>query len=59
MKTDPDLVMKVHSLLAESNPAVLAHAAQIGDEHVIKEFLKTFPNEVFQCLCNFATDVLA
>ena len=44
---DPDLVLKVHSLLAERNPAVLAYAAKLGDEHVIREFLKNFPNEVF------------
>lgn len=47
MNANPDLVLKVHSLLAESNPAVLAYAAQLGDQHVIKEYLKNFPNEVF------------
>ena len=47
VNANPDLVLKVHSLLAESNPAVLAYAAQLGDQHVIKEYLKNFPNEVF------------
>ena len=49
MDADPDLVLKVHSLLAESNPAVLGCAAQLGDEHVIREYLKNFPNEVYNC----------
>ena len=47
MEEDPDLVLKVHSLLAEGKPDVLAYAAQLGDEHVIREYLKNFPNEVF------------
>lgn len=51
MKADPDLVLKVHSLLAESNPAVLSYAAQLGDEHVIREYLKNFPNEVYNNVC--------
>ena len=55
MKADPDLVLKVHSLLAESNPAVLAYAALLGDEHVIKEYLKNFPNEVFNCKLDIST----
>ena len=46
-KDNPDLVLKVHTLLAESKPAVLAYAAQLGDKHIIKEYLKNFPNEVF------------
>lgn len=45
---DPDLVLKVHSFLAESNPAVLGYAAQLGDEHVIREYLKNYPNEVLK-----------
>ena len=43
---DPGLVLKVHSLLAEGNPAVLAYAAKLGDDHVIREYLKNYPNEV-------------
>ena len=46
LKDDPDLVSKLHSLLAERDPDVLAYAAQLGDEHVIREFLKNAPNEV-------------
>lgn len=47
VKDDPALVSKLHSLLAERDPDVLAYAAQLGDEHVIREFLKNAPNEVY------------
>ena len=46
LKDYPDLVSKLHSLLAERDPDVLAYAAQLGDEHVIRNFLKNAPNEV-------------
>lgn len=46
LRDDPALVSKLHSLLAVSNPDVLAYAAQLGDGHVIREFLKDAPNEV-------------
>ena len=36
----------MHSLLAKSDPDVLAYAAQLGDENVVREFLNGFPNEV-------------
>lgn len=39
-------MLKVNTLLADGNPAVLVYAAQLGDEHVIKEYLQNFPNEV-------------
>ena len=46
LQEDPDLVLKVNTLLADSNPAVLVYAAKLGDEHVIKEYLQNSPNEV-------------
>ena len=45
-REDPALVLKVQSLLAEGNPDVVAYAAKLGDEHVIREYLKNYPNEV-------------
>ena len=47
LKDDPDLVSKLHSLLAAGDPDVLAYAAQLGDENVVREFLKDAPNEVW------------
>lgn len=58
LKDDPDLVFKLHSSLAAGNPDVLAYAAQLGDENVVREFLKDAPNEVWTvCTQYFAVIV--
>ena len=36
----------MHILLANKNPDVVAYAARAGDEHVIREYLHSAPNEV-------------
>ena len=46
LKDDPVLLQKVQTLLAEGNSDVVAYAAQLGDDYVIREYLKTSPNEV-------------
>ena len=46
LKDDPVLLQKVQTLLAERNSDVVAYAAQLGDEYVIREYLNTAPNEV-------------
>lgn len=44
---DPIKSMKtMHILLANKNPDVVAYAARAGDEHVIREYLHSAPNEV-------------
>ena len=41
-----ELLTKVHLLLAQSNPDVLAYAAQLEDDTIIREYLTGCPNEV-------------
>ena len=43
---DRQLEFKVQSLLADGNPDVVAYAAKLGDVHVIRGYLKSYPNEV-------------
>ena len=42
----PELLAKVHQLLEQSNPDVLAYAARLEDDNYIKEYLASCPNEV-------------
>ena len=46
LEEDRQLGLKVQSLLVDGNPNVVAYAAKLGDVHVIREYLKNYPNEV-------------
>ena len=58
LRDDPSLLTKMHTLLSENDPDVLGYAAQLGNEMVVREFLKDSPNEVHvQCCSNICIHI--